>query len=125
MKIMCIIRINCPLNDGLTPSIFPPTIEQSEWFQNFNEYTQLHSDGYIKYNAPDNDWYCTSDDKGTNYSTVLLFDSQEELDSWISNCRLTDPVLKSDMDVWKSHHRITITYEYYSLSTINSPDPIM
>ena len=131
MKIMCIIRTNCPLNDGIAPFMFPPTIENSEWAQNFKEYTKLNCDGYVKHDLLEDDYrfdgYYNNSyyNKRTDYSIVLLFDSEEKLNSWISNCKLTDPILKSDMNMWQTAHGITFTYEYYTLSPTTGPDPVI
>jgi hypothetical protein len=131
MKIMCIIKINCPLNDGIAPFMFPPTIENSEWAQNFKEYTKLNCDGYVKHDQLEGGYYADGSsyynkyNKRTDYSTVLLFDSEEELNSWVSNCKLTDPILKSDINTWQTAHGITFTYEYYTLTPIAGPDPVI
>ena len=132
MKIMCIIKINCPLNDGIAPSMFPPTIEKSEWQQNFTEYTKSNCDGYVKHNPLEDEYYANVGydsgsyyNKRTDCSTVLLFDSEEELNSWISNCKLIDPILKSDLNMWQTAHGITFTYEYYTLSPTTGFDPVI
>jgi hypothetical protein len=64
-------------------------------------------------------------DKKIIFNDILLFDNEEEFNTWANNCRLTDPQLIADQEIWETAHGITITYEYYSLSSIIGPDPIM
>jgi len=133
MKIMCLIKITCPLKDGIAPTQFAPTIRKDQfsrtsddWLDNFFK----HSDPYI-YHKIDFEEHLhlqtqnTLYQRKTNQSSVLLFDSEEELNAWANNCRLTDPLLIADQETWKTAHGITFTYEYYSLSPTTGPDPII
>jgi hypothetical protein len=125
--------MTCPSKNGITPIPYAPTIHEdrinwfnNKWFINFSK----HSDPYIYYKfelektlhaQPSNTW----DQGRTDHIIVLLFDSEEELNIWANNCRLTDPLLIADQETWKTAHGITFTYEYYSLSPTTGPDPII
>ena len=142
---MCFIKITCPLNNEIAPLPFAPTIRKDQfsltndgWLTNFHK----HSDPY-RYNKfdfkensyGDSTWeshwesqYNTQNtpyQRKTNHSAVLLFDSEEELNAWSNNCRLTDPQLIADQEMWNTAHGITFTYEFYSLSPTIGPYPIM
>ena len=134
MKIMCFIKITCPSNNGIVPPLFAPTL-RSTWLETlekhsdpyfyskfdfegyFYTYHVAYSPGLVAENGP----YQGK----TNQSEVLLFDSEEELNVWANNCRLTDPQLIADQEIWKTAHGITFTYEYYSLSPTTGPDPVV
>jgi hypothetical protein len=125
MKIMCLIKVTCPLKDGIAPPPFAPTL-QNAWLYNFFEYSAPYI--YRKFDLEETVHSQTSDtpyQRRTNYNAVVLFDSEEELTVWADNCRLTDPQLIADQETWKTAHGITITYEYYSPSPTTGPDPII
>jgi hypothetical protein len=111
---MCLIKITCPIKDGGMVAPFAPTFRNA-WVENFEKYSEPYF--YTKPSNLKND--------PTNYDSVLLFDSEEELNAWANNCRLTDPLLIADQKMWETAHGITITYEYYSLSPTTGPDPII
>ena len=133
MKIMCFIKVACPLKDGVTPDPFAPTIRKDqfswtndEWFDNFIKHSERYL--YVKKDLEEDlhlQTQSTPYQKRTNHSVILLFDNEEELNIWANNCRLTDPLLIADQETWETAHGITITYEYYSLSPIIGPDPII
>ena len=114
MKIMCFVKITCPLKNGIAPPVFAPTFRNA-WLENFVKYSEQYY--YNKTPNLKND--------PTNYDSVLLFDSEEELTTWANNCRLTDPQLIEDQKTWKTAHGITITHEYYSLSPTTGPEPFV
>ncbi len=118
MTVMCLIKIT-----NIT-SPHPPSVKIA-WLENFLK----HSDPYFyfKYDHNGNsiNYDISSYNDRANFSGVLLFDSEEELNAWANNCRLTDPVLIADQETWNRAHGITFAYEYYSLSTITGPDPII
>ncbi len=114
MKIMCVIKITSPLKNGINPDPFAPTFRDA-WVETFGK----NSEPYIYPKTPNlkND--------SINHNSVLLFDSEEELNTWANDCRLADPQLIADQEMWETAHRITITYEYYSLSPITGPGPLL
>jgi hypothetical protein len=114
MKIMYVIKMTCPLKDGIAPIPFAPTFRDA-WSETFEKHSEPHI--YSKTPILKND--------SINHDSVLLFDSEEELNTWADNCRLTDPQLIADQEMWETAHGITITYEYYSLSPTTGPDPII
>jgi hypothetical protein len=125
MKIMCLVKITSPLVSGIAPKPFAPTL-RSTWVDTFFKY----SDPYIynKFDLEEEFHYHTPNtpyQRKTNYNVVLLFDNEEELNAWANNCRLTDPLLIADQEMWRTAHGITITYEYYSLSPTTGPEPIV
>ena len=133
MKIMCLIKMTCPLTDGIAPIPFVPTIHgdqinwlNNKWFDNFFKHSEQYLFKRIDLEEDFHNW--TQDypyQRRTNYNLVLLFDNEEELNVWADNCRLTDPQLIADQETWKTAHGITLIYEYYSLSPTTGPDPIM
>jgi hypothetical protein len=126
MKIMCLIKITCPLKSGIAPLLFAPTLLHATWLKNFDKYSQSYA--YVKFDLEEEFHYQTQTtpyQEKTNHNIVLLFDSEEELNTWASNCRLTDPQLIADQETWKTAHGITFTYEYYSLSPTTGADPIL
>jgi hypothetical protein len=114
MKIMCIIKITGPLKNGVIPSPFAPTFREA-WLDNFAKYSEQYS-----CSRPPN-----LKNDSINHDLVLLFDNEEELNTWANNCRLADPQLIADQEMWETAHGITITYEYYSLSPITGPGPLL
>ena len=115
------MKITCPSNNGVTPPPFAPPIHKDQindgWYNNFFKLSE-------KYIYP-KQYFEFLDDYPTNHSTVLLFNNEEELNIWANNCRLTDPQLIADQEMWETAHGITITYEYYSLSPTTGPDPVI
>jgi hypothetical protein len=127
MKIICLIKITCPLKNGIAPKAHPPTLEYT-WLDTFLKY----SDPYMYITFDFNEYlYHHQNQQGTFYrkttdiNPVLLFNNEEELNTWANNCRLTDPQLIADQEMWETAHGITITYEYYSLSPTIGPDPVI
>ena len=134
MKIMCLIKITCPLNDGIAPNPFAPTIRKDrfihtsdDWYRNFLKlsdpylYQKFDVEEFLHEHTPN-----TPYQRRTDHSSILLFDSEEELNAWANNCQLTDhPLLIADQETWKTAHGITWIYEYYSLSLTTGPDPII
>jgi hypothetical protein len=139
MKIICVIKITCPLKDGIATPPFAPTVHKNQlwtsddwtsddWLANFFK----HSVPYIyrKFDLKEEFHYQTQNapysyQEKTNHDSVLLFDSEEELNTWANNCRLTDPQLIADQEMWETAHGITIAYEYYSLLPTTGPEPIL
>ena len=115
MKIVCLIKTTCPFNHeiGIAPGLFAPTVRRNVWADNYYK----HSEQYLCLIGRE------ELDKKINFNEILLFDSEEELNIWANNCRLTDPQLIADQEMWQTAHGITITYEYYSLSLITGPNP--
>ena len=122
MKIMCLIKVTCPLKNGIAPIPLASTL-RSTWGDTFFKY----SDPYIynKFDFEVNFHLQILTQRKTNYNVVLLFDSEEELNVWANNCRLTDSQLIADQKMWETAHGITFTYEYYSLSPTTGPEPIV
>ena len=114
MKIMCVIKITGSLKNGVISSPFAPTFRDA-WSETFEK----HSEQYIYSKPP------MVKNDSINHNSFLLFDSEEELNTWANNCRLTDPQLIADQEMWETSHGITITYEYYSLSSTTGPEPIV
>ena len=119
MKIMCLTKVTCLLENGITPESIVPTL-RGAWVENFLKYSAPHrfvkSDPFYKQ---------TQQTPGIPPDLILLFDSEEDLNTWANNCRLTDPQLIADQEIWKTAHGITFTYEYYSLSPTTGPDPVV
>ncbi len=118
---MCLMKITCQLNDGIAPLPFAPTFHAA-WLDNLAKY----SEPYLYDNfAPQEDVFDTPYQEKINSNSILLFDSEKELNIWANNCRLTDPQLIADQETWKTAHGITFTYEYYLLSPTTGPSPIV
>ena len=124
MKIMCLIKIICPLNTGIAP--VPFVLSLKAWADNFRKHSEPYIFQKIDIKEDFHIWtQNTPYQTRTNYSVVLLFDTEEELNAWANNCRLTDPQLIADQEMWETAHGITFTYKYYSLSPTTGPDPIL
>lgn len=119
---MCLIKITSPLNNGIAPNPHPPSVKIA-WLDNFFKYSEPYY--YFKYDYNETKSMGTDYNNRTNFSGVLLFDSEEELNVWANNCRLTDPQLIADQETWKREYGITFAYEYYSLSITTGPDSII
>jgi hypothetical protein len=120
------MKITCPLKDGIAPDPVVPTIREA-WANNFGQHS--HPYQYDKFDLEaelhQRTQYNTPYLKRTNHNAVLLFNSEEELNTWANNCRLTDPQSIADQEMWKTAHGITFTYEYYLLSPTTGPDPVL
>ena len=90
MAILYVFKINDPNNVGT----FPPSVASSTWLASL-------TNEMIK--------------NGLN-SNSILFDSETEMNTWLSTYRLTDTSLLSDIAAWKSAHGVSYSDKYYSLS---------
>lgn len=82
------------------PSIrpWPPQIEENEF------YSKLRSKTVFK------------DTNKVRVVRFLLFDTEEEFESWFTENRLTDPNLKSVLNEWADAYGLKIIEEYYRVS---------
>jgi len=90
MAILYVFKANDPNNAGG----FPPSVVSSSWFTNLNN--EMNKNGLN--------------------SSSILFDSETELNTWLSTYRLTDADLLSDIATWKSAHGVSYSNKYYSLN---------
>ena len=116
MKIMCLVKIR-----PLSTLPFAPIFYNDDWYSNLLKNSSPYIYDKVDFHLQTDILY----QPRTIYDAVLLFDSEEELNSWADNCRLTDPLLIADQEMWKKAHGITITYEYYLLSPTTGPDPVI
>lgn len=101
MAILYIFTVDAP--DGVES--FPPSVMGSEWYAGLVNYCNDYAPG------------------GSSNTTLLIFADQPALEAYISQFRLTDEALLSDIELWKTTHGVTYSTQYYALSdaTITPP----
>ena len=98
MAILYVFTVNDTQNSGP----FPPEIVNSDWFTNITNYANFFSLG------------------GTvSYSWSFVFDSESDLNDWLTNFSLTDVSLLSSIEKWKVDHRVEYSHKFYSLPELN------
>jgi len=100
MAIIYIYTLNDPNNAGT----YPPSIPGSEYANKIGSYMSENNVVAVK--------------QGTSTVNILQFADITALNSWLSEHTLTDPVLISDVNAWKSAHGVS--YQSYYFDTAGS-----
>jgi hypothetical protein len=87
-------------------SPFPPSVITSGWVERL-------TDGANSNGAFDR---VINTETQSETTTVLIWNSEEELTNYVNTHRLADAALISDLDTWKAAHGISFTTEYYTVS---------
>jgi hypothetical protein len=84
--------------------IFPPTVSNSDWLKKLVKETQ--SLGFI-----------VNAGIASSGNQFIIFDSETDLNNFLSANRLTDPALIADLNEWKTAHNIKYITKAYSLTS--------
>ena len=104
MAILYVFTAKDPNNAGF----FPPSVVESAWLKSLNEYNNENA-------------FAVSDNH-----TIILFDDESALNSYIATYRCTDASLLADIASWKSTHGISYISQYFTLTSAGiSPSPIV
>lgn len=95
------------VNDPNNVGAWPPSIQASDWITELGAYASAHA------------W--ASNSHGN--LTVYLWDSEADLNNYLSAHRLTDPTLLADLDAWKAAHGVSFTSAYYNLTPSSTTPP--
>lgn len=108
MAILYVFTVNDPGDVGA----FPPSVTDSDWFRSIESFWDNNSIS---------NWRLSE-------KTVIIFDNQAALDTYIADYKLTDSTLVADVNAWKSAHGISYSTAYYTLADANitpTPSPIV
>ncbi len=96
-------------NDPNSAGVYPPSVVSSEWFTRVTNYYAANSIG------------------GNNGPVAILFNDETALSAFLSEYRLTDASLVSDVNAWKTAHSVTYNTQYFALSnaSISTPTPVI
>jgi len=104
MAILYVFTAKDPNNAGL----FPPSVVESAWLKSLNEYNN------------ENEFAVSAN------HTIILFNDESALNSYIATYRCTDPSLLADIASWKSAHGVSYSSQYFTLTSAGiSPSPII
>jgi hypothetical protein len=87
------------VNDPNTVGGFPPSVMTNSWYTNLIHSFDLNGIGGFG-----------------QYTNVLIFADETELNSWISTHTLNDTGLLADISAWKSAHGVSYSSQYFTLT---------
>lgn len=106
MAVLYTLVINNPNWQTVDP--FPMSVIESTWFPTLT--TAVQARGFV-----------VTFKTISSGNQLIIFDSVEEMNSFLDEHRLTDPTLIADLNEWKAAHNITFTSKAYSLTSTDVP----